>query len=160
MIHKINVIGNLPEKYKFYQPNLLHHFFCQLGNYDTFANITSDISNLTTGNTMSVTFDIIGKPLQKYRIDFVIDDVKIADYAKIQEKFHCFTINNTVITLHKLILKQIIRIEKLTDLISNQEISYTNLSDFITDIIEPETFSRNIFNYLISKNQISITSPT
>jgi len=32
---------------------------------------------------MSVTFDIIGKPLQKYRIDFVIDDVKIADYAKI-----------------------------------------------------------------------------
>jgi len=98
------------------------------------------------GNVITISFTLQKERVTdvRYTITFEIDDSKLAAYETQYSVIHAFKINETEVSLERLLGKQFISITEISDSIGNTK-NIADYSDFITQIVEPMTFKYDTF---------------
>lgn len=98
------------------------------------------------GNVITVAFTLQKERETdvRYTITFEIDNTKIAAYELQYNVIHHFKINETIVSLERLLGKGFVSITEIADDLANT-VAPSDYQDFVTLIIEPMTFKYDTF---------------
>jgi len=133
----ITLIGTVPSEYTFFNKRAVQEFITWICIPEEAKLVSIDYTLGT--NLLGVSFTLEkNRPVNvRYTFIFSVDNTKLASYALQYKIMHDFNVNNTRVSLQRLMGKGFITVTEISDSLGNT-FTLSTFTDFVTLILEPQ----------------------